>query len=97
LGEDVWAELLALVEEHFADEASTCQEPAGEEVGDRQDEMVEAEPSEADGRYHRALEAPDILIESRQGQHWPKEWDEDRIWGDLSPEERRRLNRLLGR
>jgi hypothetical protein len=97
LGEDLWAELLALAEEHLPDEASTCQEPAGEEFDDRQDEIPQPETSEADGRYYRPLEEPDILIESRQGRRWPEVWDEDRLWGDLSPEERRRLNRLLGR
>jgi hypothetical protein len=27
---------------------------------------------------------------------WPDSWDEEKIWGDISPEKRRSLQRLLG-
>jgi hypothetical protein len=97
LGEDLWAELLALVEGEVCKEMATCGEPADEQLHDGQDEIPETETHEADGRHYRPLEVPDILIESRQGPRWPKVWDEDSLWGDLNPEERRRLNRLLRR
>jgi Trm5-related predicted tRNA methylase len=97
LGEDLWAELLAVVEGEICEEPTTFQESADEQLQDRQGEITETETHETDVRHYRPLEVPDILIESRQGRHWPMVWVEDRLWGDLSRDERRRLNRLLRR
>lgn len=97
LGEDLWAELLAVVEAEVSEEPTTFQESTDKQLQDRQDEVTETETHQTDVRHYRPLEVPDIFIGSRQRQCWPKVWDEDRLWGDLSREERRRLNRLLRR
>lgn len=46
-------------------------------------------------RYYGSLDLSGELCEDLKVSDWPEGWQEERIWGDLSPEERRSLRRLL--
>lgn len=96
LGEDGWRALLELVEAHRPSCVVEVKVPAGEVYEDRQEESDDADVEEIAERYFTSLDLSEDLCEDLKVSDWPEGWQEERIWGDLSPEERRSLQRLLG-
>jgi hypothetical protein len=96
LGEDGWRDLLELVEAHRPSCVVGVKVPAGEVYEDRQEESDDADVEEIAERYFTSLDLSEIGSEEVRTSDWPEGWQEERIWGDLSPEERRSLERLLG-
>jgi hypothetical protein len=92
LGEDLWRDLLELVKAHLPSCAVEVKAPAPEVC----EEAEIAESEEVAERYYGTLDFPEDLCEQVEVPGWPEGWEEERIWGDLSPEERRSLRRLLG-
>jgi hypothetical protein len=64
---------------------------ASEEVGNEI-----ADVDEVDVRPYESLDLSDGLCEAPEVPDWPEGWDEETIWGDISPSKRRSLQRLLG-
>ena len=93
LGEDLWAQLLDLVGSALPSWAVEPEEPTPAVCEVLQDGATE--PEEIVGRYYVPLDLPETLAEDLQVRDWPDPWDEERIWGDLSPEEQRKLRPLL--
>jgi hypothetical protein len=91
LGEDLWEQLLDLVEASMPSCGAELQEPTREVR--EEEEIVEIE-EEAE-RYFGALDFSETASEEVEPSNWPDLWDEERIWGDISPEERRSLRKLL--
>jgi hypothetical protein len=95
LGEDLWAQLLDLVGSALPSGAVEPEKPIPEVCEALEDDT--AEPEEIAGRYYVPLDLPETLAEDLEVRDWPRAWDEERIWGDISPEEQRRLKILLRR
>jgi hypothetical protein len=91
LGEDLWDQLLDLVEASVPSCGAELQEPTREV---REEEEI-AEIEEAAERYFGSMDLSETASEEVEPSNWPEIWDEERIWGDISPEERRSLLRLL--
>jgi hypothetical protein len=51
---------------------------------------------EVDSRPYECLDLSEGPCEDLEVADWPEGWDEETIWGDISPEKRRSLKRLLG-
>ncbi|MFH1312887.1 MAG: hypothetical protein ABIJ00_06630 [Candidatus Eisenbacteria bacterium] len=96
LGEDGWQALLELVEAHRPSRVVEVKVPAPEVYEDREEKSDDADLEEVAERYFTSLDLPEDLCEDVEIPDWPEGWQEERIWGDLSPEERRSLRRLLG-
>jgi hypothetical protein len=94
LGEDLWWQLLELVEGYLPSCAVQLGVAACEVCEDHRQKIAGLE--EVDGRPYRPLDLSDSLCEDLEVPDWPEGWDEERIWGDISPQERRSLQRLLG-
>jgi hypothetical protein len=90
LGEDSWEHLLDLVEASMLFHGFGAREacPAACE----EEEIAEVDEDE---RYY-VLDLSETASEDVEPSDWPDFWEEERIWGDLSPQERRSLERLLG-
>jgi hypothetical protein len=95
LGEDLWQSLLELVEPHLPSPVVEVAAPAPEVCEDVQEESDEVDPEEVCERYFTSLDLSEDLCEDLEVSDWPEGWQEERIWGDLSPEQRRSLSRLL--
>ena len=95
MGEDRWVQLLDLVGSALPSGGVEPEEPASEECEALCDDT--AEPEEIAGRYYEPLDLPGPLADDFEVRDWPDPWDEERIWGDISPEQRRRLKLLLRR
>jgi hypothetical protein len=95
LGEDLWAQLLDLVGSALPSHAVEPEEPISEVCEALRDDT--ADPEESVGRYYMPLDLPEPPCEDLEIRDWPDPWDEERIWGDMSPEEQRRLKTLLRR
>lgn len=94
MGEDLWQELLDLVRAPMS-----CPElevrAVAREVCEEEEEQI-GDLEEVAERYHLSLDPSESVPEEARTSDWPEGWQEERIWGDLSPEERRSLHRLLG-
>jgi hypothetical protein len=95
LGEDRWRDLLDLAASCVASwpvgsKASTLEvhEDRGDEIGGGLDEVT--------GRPYESLDLSEGPCEDFEVPDWPEGWDEEKIWGDTSPQEWRSLKRLLG-
>ena len=97
LGEDLWRDLLELVEAHRPSRVVEVKAPIPEVYEDGQEESDDADLEEVAERYFISLDLSEDLCEDLMVSDWPEGWQEERIWGDLGPEERRRLERLLRR
>jgi hypothetical protein len=93
LGEDVWEELLDLVEAHPPSLAGYPEVPTPEVCEEEAEEVAELD--EVDGRHYESLDLSEGLCEDLEAPDWPEGWDEETIWGDISPSKRRSLRRLL--
>ena len=93
LGEDLWEELLDLVEAHPPSLAGYPEVSAPEVCEQEADEIAELD--EVDGRHYQRLDLSENVSEDLEAPDWPDGWDEERIWGDISPSKRRSLRRLL--
>jgi len=92
LGEDLWGDLLELVKAHLPSPSVEVQAVAPavcaeEEIADLE-EVVE--------RYYGSLDLTVEPCDELKVSDWPEGWQEERIWGDISDEQRRSLRRLLG-
>jgi hypothetical protein len=94
LGEDLWRDLLGLVAASAPSCAVEAMVPA-EEVGEDYPEET-AELDEVTGRAYESLDLSEDRCEDLEMPGWPEGWDEEKIWGDISPSKRRSLKRLLG-
>jgi hypothetical protein len=91
LGEDLWEQLLDLVGASVLSCGAELQEPTRELP--EEEEIAEIE-EEAE-RYFGSLDLSETASEEVEARDWPEIWDEERIWGDISGEERRSVLRLL--
>jgi hypothetical protein len=96
LGEEGWEALLELVEPHRPSPVVEVAVPVPEANEDGQEESDEVDPEEVSERYFTSPDLSEDLYEDLKISDWPEGWQEERIWGDLSPEQRRSLRRLLG-
>ena len=94
LGEDLWRDLLDMVRAYLPVLDVVVKEPAGQASEDGDDEIADSD--EVDGRPYESLDLSEGLCEDLEIPDWPDGWDEERIWGDISPSKRRSLERLLG-
>jgi hypothetical protein len=94
LGEDLWRDLLDLVGAYLPCCAGEPEESAPQVCEDHQEEIAELE--EVAERYYGSLDLSESASEEVKAPDWPDGWDEEKIWGDISPEKRRSLQRLLG-
>jgi hypothetical protein len=94
LGEDLWRELLDSVGAYLPSCGVAAKTPNPEVREDHQEEIAEFE--EVAERYYGSLDLSESASENLEVPDWPDGWDEERIWGDISPEKRRSLWRLLG-
>jgi hypothetical protein len=94
LGEELWWELLDLVGPYLPSSGVDVEEPGAEVCEDHQEESAERE--EVAERYYGSLDLSERASEELEVPDWPDSWDEEKIWGDISPEKRRSLQRLLG-
>jgi hypothetical protein len=76
--------------------APVAEDPAGED--DKEPEIDEAQPEDrgACTEHPRWLDLAVLPATTARRRRWHELWDEDVLWGDLDPESRRRLKRLLG-
>ena len=95
LGEDLWQDLLELVEAHQPSRVVKVKSPAPEVCEGRQEESDDVDLEEVAQRYFTSLDLSEIASEEVKTSDWPEGWEEEKIWGDLSPEERRSLRKLL--
>jgi hypothetical protein len=96
LGQDLWAELVALVEAEALPAVAAEEvlpEGASEAV---ETEDVQPETCEEEDRYYGSLDLAEIAPSRARRTRWAAPWQEDDLWGDLDQETRRRLKRLLG-
>ena len=93
LGEDLWEELLDLVEAHRPSLAEYPEVPAPELCEEEAEEVAELD--EVGGRPYESLDLSENVSEEVGVPDWPEIWDEEKIWGDISPSKRRSLLRLL--
>ena len=96
LGEAGWRALLELVEAHRPTRVVEVKAPAPVVFEDQQEESDDVDLGKVAERYFTSLDLSEITSEEVRTSDWPEGWQEERIWGDLSPEERRSLERLLG-
>jgi hypothetical protein len=96
LGRDLWRKLVAVVEAETWQAASVEEDSVDED--DQGPEIDEAQPRDydADNRCPGRLDLAALPVVRTSRQRWHRVWDEDVLWGDLNPESRRRLKRLLG-
>ena len=87
---------MELVEAHRPSRVVEVKAPAPEVYEDRQEESDDVDLEEVAERYFTSLDLSEEPCEDVKVPDWPEGWEEERIWGDLSPEERRSLRRLLG-
>jgi hypothetical protein len=70
------------------------EELAPEAREDCRDELADVD--EVEIRPYESLDLSEGLYEDLEASDWPDGWDEETIWGDISPSKRRSLKRLLG-
>jgi hypothetical protein len=94
LGEELWRDLVDMVGPYRSLRDVVVEGPARRADEDGGDEIAEFD--EVDGRPYESLDLSEGLCEDLEIPDWPDGWDEETIWGDISPEKRRSLQRLLG-
>ena len=82
-----------LVEAHQTSLAVYREVPAPELCEEEAEEV--ADLNEVDGRHYESLDLSEGPCEDLEAPDWPDGWDEEKIWGDISPSKRRSLRRLL--
>ena len=97
LGEGGWLDLLDLVGPYLPSPVVEVEASVPEVYEDGQGESDEVYSEEVAERYFRSLDLSEDLCDDLEVSDWPEGWQEERIWGDISPEHRRSLRRLLGR
>jgi hypothetical protein len=91
LGRDLWEELFSLAGSVRGAETLESADSEEEEPDGQQD----LDETHAERIYLGLLDLEPAPQESREVSLWPRAWQEERIWGDLDSEARRRLRDLL--
>jgi len=66
-----------------------------DEIEEEPDGLADYEETHAERIYPGLLDLEPAPEEEPEVSLWPKAWQEERIWGDLDSEARRRLKDLL--
>jgi hypothetical protein len=97
IGEEEWKRLVRLIESEERGGHGSVErfvDGQGEYLGGG---IREPDVCEEDEEYSLAWEIAEESVWEARSERQAVFWDEETLWGDVSPEAQRRLNTLLGR
>jgi hypothetical protein len=76
--------------------SETCERWDSDEIDEEPDDQADLDESETERIYLGLLDLEPAPQARPDSPLWPEGWDEEKVWGDIGPSERRYLKRLLG-